>query len=134
MCLFLLFSVSFNFYSEEYEKNLRIKLEQKKNFLVIEYINLSDDDIYVPDYYICNNVSFINDYFEVIDEQGRKIEYTGIIGDFGIYEMYVKIKKGSSIKSLISLEEFYAVQKNSKYEVRYNFSGMQSDAVTFYYK
>lgn len=136
ICLFLLFFISLNFYSQEYKNNLKIKLEQDENSLIIEYINLSDNDIYVPEYYMCGEYYFdvLNNYFEIYDENNKKIKYTGIIGDFRFYKIYVKIEKGCSIKTMVNLEKYYKIQKNSKYEVRYNFSGIKSDSITFYYK
>lgn len=118
------------------ENVLKIKLEQDGKFLILEYINLSNDDIFVPEYYMCDDYcfGFSNEYLEIKDENDRKVKYIGIIGDFRIYELYVKIKKGSSIKVMVNLEEHYKMQKNLKYKVRYKFSGLKSDPIIFDYK
>jgi hypothetical protein len=100
--------------------NLSIEVIENDVIANVLFANNSTDYIYLDSCTICLDNVFRNNVFSIYDENGKLVSYSGpMVNRVVRPEDFIEVKSGESIKTKITVNKGYKLERGHKYIFQY---------------
>jgi len=100
---------------------LSIEIKDREVLAHLLFSNNTTNRLYIDRYTTCLDGQFRNEVFQISDERGRKISYTGPLVKRKIKrEDFVLLEVGENVSSTVTLNEVYSLTKGKKYLIQFS--------------
>lgn len=103
--------------------DILLVVENKANDIIanLSFMNVTPKKVFLDEQTICHDRTVRGDYFKILDEKGKKVDYTGVLVSRDITpECFVILNPDQKLETSVSLSEIYKLKKGKKYTIQYS--------------